>query len=266
MNLTIIPGPFTSDGATRSAFRVGTNKNVHFSRGNLQYKATGSHAVYGGGTKSGTWRFALNQYGIIGAANLNPTNAIGAWGDLFSWHSSGYTGTPETCNNCYDWGRYNAISNGGNTVGYWRALTKDEWDYLVRQRPNASAKFGRAQVCGVTGLIILPNSWNLPNGLTFTSGYIVLNTYSASEWEQMEANGAVFLPNAGAIYSSGGSDYYDSYNGDGYWAAPNNSHKYGLNIQPPFTTYNANTGLYSSCFEQHAPYYKFSVRLVHDCE
>ena len=58
---------------------------------------------------------------------------------------------------------------------------------------------GTATVNGVNGLILLPDNWTLPTGVTFTygEGSWSQNTYSASDWSKMEANGAVFLPAAG---------------------------------------------------------------------
>jgi len=56
-------------------------------------------------------------------------------------------------------------------------------------------------VNGVKGLILLPDDWMLPDGITFTSGLENNNfrncKYTAEEWTKMEENGAVFLPLAG---------------------------------------------------------------------
>ena len=127
-----------------------------------------------------------------------------------------------------DWGVYNAISNGGNEAGLWRTLTYNEWYYLRYSRTDANSKYGVAQVAGVNGCVFLPDSWTLPSGLSFRSGAngnYAQNTYSASEWSKMEANGAVFLPAAGGrggtdvgsvgsyglYWSSSAYDYYDAY-------------------------------------------------------
>ncbi|MBQ3676229.1 MAG: hypothetical protein II926_02525, partial [Bacteroidales bacterium] len=48
------------NGAIKAAFSVSADKKVYFSKGNLQYQAS-----------TGTWRFAENQYDIIGEDNAN---------------------------------------------------------------------------------------------------------------------------------------------------------------------------------------------------
>ena len=66
-------------------------------------------------------------------------------------------------------------------------------------------------VNGINGMIVLPDEFTLPSGLTFTSGvhdsygwqyYKEVNEYSAVEWARMEACGALFLPAAGNRYDS----------------------------------------------------------------
>lgn len=171
LNLTIILGPFTTDGATRSIFTVSsTGRTVRFSKGNLQYNATGSHATADGTSAQGTWRFAEHQYDIIGTGNANISSTYNNWIDLFGWGTSGWNNGnlcynpwdatvlsgsgayasngngfgpinsinyPEDLRGNYsksDWGVYNAISNGGNIPNYWRTLTKNEWNYLLNTR------------------------------------------------------------------------------------------------------------------------------------
>ena len=117
-----------------------------------------------------------------------------------------------------DWGVFNAILNGGDETGMWRTLTYDEWYYLLNTRDNASKKVGVGIVNSCHGVIILPDSWTLPGGLTFTpisdvdgNTYVSVttdnkslnynwsdNTYSSADWALMETAGAVFLPAAGA--------------------------------------------------------------------
>lgn len=86
-------------------------------------------------------------------------------------------------------------------------MTNDEWTYLFQSRTNALDKFGAARVNGITGIVILPDDWTLPNGCSFTPGMttssndkdwgMVNNIYIGTQWEQMEANGAIFLPASG---------------------------------------------------------------------
>ncbi|MBO7124536.1 MAG: hypothetical protein J6V74_01685, partial [Bacteroidales bacterium] len=156
-----------------------------------------------------------------------------------------------------DWGVYNKISNGGNQAGQWRTLTNEEWDYMVNTRANASSKNGIATVNDITGLILLPDNWVLPEGLTFTSGAngnFAQNTYTASEWSKLEAKGAVFLPAAGG---RNGADVNDVGSDGCYWSssADGGSGAYSLE----FYSYYVYT--YSS-----GRHYGQSVRLVQDAE
>ncbi|MBR3979690.1 MAG: hypothetical protein IKJ98_00850 [Bacteroidales bacterium] len=223
-------------GVIEFAFSVSAEKQIYFSKGNLQYQAS-----------TGTWRFAEHQYDIIGDDNANISSTNSGWIDLFGWGTSGYNGKNpymtstgsdygdgynDIAGTNYDWGVYNAISNGGNQAGQWRTLTTDEWYYVINTRTNASSKYGVASVNGVNGLILLPDEWTLPEGIVFTSGvandgrieyYSTVNSYTANEWAKMEANGAVFLPAAGLRVESNmidvgfignywSSSYYDGLN------------------------------------------------------
>ncbi|MBR0072958.1 MAG: hypothetical protein IJP95_03905, partial [Bacteroidales bacterium] len=82
-------------------FSVAADRQVYLAPGNLQWSATGggttltTHTVAGGGTACGTWRFAANQWDIIGDAAGNNTadanrETQADWIDLFGWGTSGY--------------------------------------------------------------------------------------------------------------------------------------------------------------------------------
>ncbi len=193
------------NGVLTGKFSVSATKKVQFAMGNLQYQAS-----------TDTWRFAENQYDVIGSNNKNISSTYSGWIDLFGWGTSGYNskypymtstdcsdygnGTYDISGTNYDWGVYNAISNGGNKAGMWRTLTKSEWEYLFNTRTNAENLRGQATVNGQTGYILLPDGWSTPNGMTFTADpcNFTTNSYTASEWSKMEASGAVFLPAAGS--------------------------------------------------------------------
>jgi len=214
-------------GLINGIFSVSFSKKVYFSQGNLQYRAS-----------DGRWRFAEHQYDYIGDANRNISSAYSNYIDLFGWGTSGWNSgavcyQPWSTSTSYsdyypgggsynltgsyanaDWGVYNSIYNGGNQAGQWRTLTKDEWVYVFQGRNNASSKYGHGKVNGVNGVILLPDSWTLPSGLSFTAGNSNLaNSYTVDQWAQMEANGAVFLPAAGSrrgtsVGHVGSSGYY----------------------------------------------------------
>ena len=209
-------------GKIDAKFSVSANKQVYFSKGNLQYQAS---------TK--TWRFAENQYDMIGADNENISSSNTGWIDLFGFGTSGYGDSHpynsgqydsypynngQISETNYDWGYYNKISNGGGQTGLWRTLTGDEWTYLFSSRTNAENLYGAAQVNGVSGVVVLPDDWTLPEGVSFTKGFngtslYELNVYSTADWAKMEENGAVFLPAVGyrlgtTVNDAGDAGYY----------------------------------------------------------
>ena len=211
-------------------FSVAADRQVYFSPGNLQYNAaSGSHQCADGTTQPGTWRFAGHQWDTIGTANSNASSTYNGWIDLFSWGTSGWNSganeyQPWVASSNYedhniggssengltgeyanaDWGVYNQIDS--DAPGTWRILTKDEWDYVFSGRANAGNLCGQATVNGVTGVILLPDDWVAPDGITFIADYGVeftTNQYDLSQWNKMEDAGAVFLPAAGYRGCSG---------------------------------------------------------------
>ena len=235
-NGQVPPDPPLDDGVLPGAFSVSATQQVFFSQGNLQYRAS-----------TDTWRFAEYQYDYVGSFNSNISSTYNGWIDLFGWGTSGWNSgavcyqpwSASTSSSHYcpsgsftndltgsyadaDWAYHNAISNGGNVAHLWRTLTSAEWKYLFNTRANASSKRGIGNINGVGGLIILPDSWTLPSGCSFTSGiasyYHVWthNSYTLSQWAAMEAAGAVFLPAAG--YRSGTFVTNVGYDGF-YWSS-----------------------------------------------
>ena len=183
---------------------------VYFSQGNLQYYCS---------TSTPKWKFAEHQYDFIAYNNAAYSENSGKWIDLFAYGTSGYnigqdnyqpwkicaSGTWYSSNltGNADWG-YNRIENGGDTENSgWRTLTKAEWLYLFQTRASAASKYGFGSVNGTNGIILLPDSWTLPDGLSFTAGTSAwTNSYTAIQWVQMENAGAVFLPASGSCNAS----------------------------------------------------------------
>ena len=132
------------------------------------------------------------------------------WIGLFAWGSGDHpVGTYENFmgRNVYvEWGD-NAISNGGNQKGLWRAMTYEEWDYLLFERETESGvSFAKAKVNNVDGLILVSDDldgelfeFNDENdkGADFDA-----NEITAEEWEDFEKMGMVFLP------ANGNDDIY----------------------------------------------------------
>ena len=234
-------------GALPGLFSVSATQQVRFSQGNLQYQAS-----------TDTWRFAEHQYDTVGWANRNISAAYSGWIDLFGWGTGNNPTLASTNNSDYgtfvDWG-VNAISNGGGEPNTWRTLTRSEWYYLRYTRAGAVSKCGKSIVNGVPGLVYLPDSWTLPGGCTFNAGSSHgwrTNSYTLSQWAEMEAAGAVFLPAAG--YREGASVGYVGIHGD-YWSSTPDNASY------------AYRNYFSDYYEWTNLFYRYqgrSVRLVRD--
>ena len=241
--------PFDHPSEGRGLFSVSPTKQVYFSPGNLQYRAS-----------TQTWRFAEHQYDFVGGYyaggdynygdvyvdgvqcdNASIGGDYTGWIDLFGWGTGNNPtetslGNPQWDNNIngynYVYLNYNEwgvnVSNNDET---WYTLTNDEWDYLFNSRDGWQSKVGTGQVrIGsrtpqdyIHGLIILPDNWNPPTGIdiSFESWWADNNTidiFTPIEWELMEANGAVFLPEAGrrSVTTVGmqSAGYYWSATGD----------------------------------------------------
>ena len=217
-----------TEGALSGMFTINAQgKKIVFSQGNLQYQAS-----------TQTWQFAAQQTAYLGAANEQISSTNSGWIDLFGWGTGRYPtansiGSSSDYASFTDWG-VNAISNGGNAANLWRTLQKEEWVYLIQTRTKASTLFGMGIVDGVRGMILLPDDWQLPDGVTFvpstqqglqdlgihyqneSKNNFSHNSYTRAQWSQMEAAGAVFLPAAGGRF---GSEVYMVGENGYYWSA-----------------------------------------------
>ena len=236
-------------GVINGLFSVSATKQVYFSQGNLQYTKSTS-----------TWSFMEHQWSTVETLeqNVGTDYANQDVVSIFGWGTSGISGyTPiATCyqpystntnseqynpygsmtTNLYDGGdnagkadwsyAANAASLGGHSD--WTTLTSSQWKYLLSDRTDASQKYGHGVVGSQNGLIILPDVFVLPDGLSFTAGNSAwANSYTIAQWEKMEENGAVFLPAAGdrngtSAHGAGSfgtywsSNFYDSDAQDAY--------------------------------------------------
>ena len=287
-------------GALIGQFSVSSTDKVYFSKGNLQY------------TKStGIWSFMDHQYSTVETTSqaIGDDYASQDVVSLFGWGTSGWNngntyyqpyntayvnssskgyGYGPTDGSSYtynltgtyanaDWGLNNAISNGGNTAGTWRTLTKDEWEWLLgpKTSPNpgtncrtsstvngtANARYAKAYLFGTThGVIIFPDSYTHPAGVTAPTGINATgstswsnNRYTATDWAKMEAAGCVFLPAAGR------RDDTSIYNVNAYlryWTST--YYNAGMAHSVSITDNNMNPADYNY------KYFGYSVRLVHD--
>jgi hypothetical protein len=117
-------------------------------------------------------------------------NSKAPWGISLSTESSDYAGE------FLDWGTNTIAGDAPNT---WRTLSNEELLYICQGRKNADQLLGLGTIGTVTGLIILPDDWQLPAGLSFTpnTDNATKNQYTYNQWAVMENAGAVFLPPTG---------------------------------------------------------------------
>ena len=241
-------------GVLPGLFSVAANKKVHFSMGNLQFNP-----------KKYEFRFALHQYDRIGNDNTKIAPNYDGWIDLFGYGTSGYMGCEPTetstsnqypvtdiNNTNYDWGVYNPISNGGNKEGIWRTLTSEEWNFLFSGRANAAKLRAEACVNGINGAIILPDDFyehRVRVPFDSTPNNFAGNTYDLSQWETLEAAGAIFLPCCGT--RKGATMFSTIENTGRYWTSSGST---GTNAYYVYLLGSAT----------RESYYGLAVRLVQD--
>ncbi len=265
------------------AFSIDNARQVHFSKGNLQYTTQGTHATADNNNTTGTFRFAKHQYDIIGAnnSNISDPNYTG-WIDLFGWATSGYRGKAPTKTettyssyyysndidiiNQYDWGQYNTIGNG--QYGTWRTLRSTEWTYLLGTRTgilgSTDARFAEVKVNGINGVMLFPDNFSWPTTSieqpgTYNNYHSAWNNinYSPAKWAILETAGIIFLPAAG--YRDGTNISYVN-DAAYYWSSSKSSTK-GNAVNIMFD--NQRASFNGGSFDVH---YGFSVRLVQDCQ
>lgn len=180
------------EGALHGRFSIGVDdkgvkKYTYFSKGNLFYD-------------DGKWSFQENQY----------TYSNGQW-YLFAWSTVNneygkVDGTTQHTGAFRDWG-VNPVDNGGNAQKLWFTFSKDEVDYIFKERETDLGKqlYGHAKVNEVTGLVVFPDNWVKPDDVNFTTGNVsyTTNVLTTTDWGKLEEAGAVFLPAAG--YCSNGT-------------------------------------------------------------
>ena len=202
-------------------FSVSADKQVSFAKGNLQYTQS-----------TQTWSFAERQYDILGTDNVvgdsvsydategysKNNSELADKIDLFGWSGStatakwGVSASTDDADYSGDFVDWGTNIGDGST---WYTLTGEEWTYLSQQRENANDLFGMARINintdgtkFVNGIILLPDDWICPAGITFKSGfskaeesvqaYADYQVFNLPDWQKMEYAGAVFFPMAGS--------------------------------------------------------------------
>ena len=194
---------FLPAGALKGLFTVGIGADgkagtaddvkVRFSQGNLKYDDT-------------KWKFYDHQYDYLKGYEYSPVSLF-PWGyDATKTISLGSNNCVKTHNKKGDKLVYDKASSGGGddwgvaycesndiTVGIWRTLSKEEWEYLIKTRTmtNGKARYSIPEygfTIGSTaynGLFLYPDNYN---------GDVVSNSMT---WDDINAAGIVFLPAAG---------------------------------------------------------------------
>ena len=194
-------------------FTVGDGTTVEFAPGNLYWDGS-------------SWKFEANQwdfrhyYGtnndaavIGGVSTTTPAGTVGSffWSKTASVaYAASYSDSGASIDDVF-FTNASDFQVSGETVGTWRTLSKDEWNYLLNSRDNASSLSAWVTLSdvSVSGLVILPDgSSATASGITTSSA--------------LAGSGAVFLPAAGYRYGAGVNEVGSS---GCYWSStlPDNS-------------------------------------------
>lgn len=198
-------------------FSIDPTHQIEFAKGNLQYNdsehkwriATNQYDFVGSYMEvhafgNGLWY----DYPAIGNVyeggnkcnNADPSTDVmstNCWIDLFGWNtannplliSDNMADYATDQSSFVDWGT-NVIYDGDvpRPANYWRTPTEDEWKYILYGRDNADHLCGTASITSdygdVKGLILLPDGFEKPDGITFhyitdpTSNYPMTFSYT----------------------------------------------------------------------------------------
>lgn len=233
--ITLLWGLLTLAFTHAEGFSVSPQLQVMLAPGNLQYLAVENR-----------FRFAPEQFSIVGYDNNFVGKDNAHWQDLFGWATSGYDNTVNDplaihfapwswiCElgaeldyelNQFGYGPSQNMPDrslvgssasydwgqfctiGNYAPGTWRSLTRDEWHYLLSLRPNAQSLCAYTSVNQVKGILL----W--PDGATPSP---VHEQLTLSEWRSLEKQGCAFLPMAGTRYHRTTTDVGQM---AGYWTS-----------------------------------------------
>ena len=212
------------DGAISGLFRIGDNL-IYFSKGNLWAIEPFSNTYWK--RLDDTTPFARNQYDYLGygsgSANThitgNGTTNPSGYIDLFGWSTSATVYGIHNGNTNSQYGG-DFVDWGGKVKGSWHTPSKNEWNTIIGNYPH-----GKATVNDVHGLVIIPYRTSIASFNTANNSYDN-NVYAASQWDDMEAVGAIFLPAAGRRSGTSIYDIYDPYKGY-YWSSTSTDSSWG---------------------------------------
>lgn len=168
----------------------------------------------------------LPQYLLPGAFSVSPTKQVCfAEGNVvyqdgaYSCFTEQYNYACASSGNKIDMFQWDKIAEATAQLSDFYVLSRDEWLYLLKERPRADELFAHATVNNTHGVILLPDNWHTPVGVSLktskamgivwnnsTYGYeassedydgFAQNKLSLYQWSLLEFAGAVFLPAAG---------------------------------------------------------------------
>ena len=191
--ISVINAPGEDVAPLPGKFSVAANKQVYFSKGNLN-----------GWRYEDDWSLAATQYTMKGNANMTDSGYPADEVDLFAWSTPqdyygtafGYGDDDENVVAYFqgpfvEWGKSEGVTSLMGSG--WQTPANTEWRYLLDERPNAAGLKALATVAGTRGLVLLPDAWKAPSDVTVADG----GTYTDEQWTSLENAGAVFLPAAG---------------------------------------------------------------------
>ena len=203
-NTTTYSGYVTTCEAATEAlsgtFSVGKYEVAQFATGNLQYKPS-----------TDTWRFAKQQYQVVGEDNINVGDPnYKGWIDMLGWSTNDENnnyGVNPSCNKDLYTGDF---KDWGTKMGEgWLTLSDSQWDYLLNKRPNYSKLKQIAMVGEIRGIMLFPDDWTetTVDATDDAELGVKVYKYNLTQWTALEAAGAVFLPAAGRRFGGYGNTY-----------------------------------------------------------
>ena len=242
-------------------FSVSSTQKVYFSRANLKCNTANNQLV---------WGFHNNQTDECPSDGDNTTGNTesgvnldgGTELDRFSWGFHSPTTVSET-----DWvdGSRNLNWNDGTDWGcalrgtaygnYWRTLTEDEWEYLLKSRSGKRflkvtfkqmggfSNYGPYDLVEVNGIFIAPDGYNGGSASSLTwNNATTATSIKIAVVNALLADGCVFLPANGYRYNDHYYEYnYHYSNGDwmtgNYWSATGGTQQPGSTQVPQATAF-----------------------------
>ena len=198
----------------------------------------------------------------------------------------------ETSGTNWEWGYYNAISNGGDEPGIWRTPIKGEMDFAIYDRQKTNFTIGTktnvnavaAVIESVPGLMVFPDDFLWPEGLENRFGeedvfdesldldFYYTKSYNESEFELLEEKGVLFLPECEINYEAqiaGRVDQEQGYVTGGYWNCSGEVSPSTKGALYPISfcfygRYGGDQYIYLLYWNQAKKFHRMSVRLVCD--